>query len=702
MAGIDDLNLSAEGLASELGTLSQQVKDFANNIKKINDQVQQTTKATKQSEALFLILNRQAVVTGSSFNSLAKTVNNIKNRLDNAFASADGLTKGMNKFNSILLGVGQGFTDLRNTVYSLQRELGTTFASALRSGVRAFSNTIASFFSLSGPTVSFQETIDTINAFQREFGGLLTRGEALKIAQASKDLGVSAEVFLKAQRAFLVVGADITRTTFVTEFRNAGLTAAQALQFAANNANLVAIAGVKYADSLARAAANAQRIGVGLDRTEALADGIVGNFEGALERFSELRAMGVEVDFNRLAAVAGTGTPEEVVRELQGQLGGNKALLEELQRNRFLKVALEQDLGLNIAEITRLAAGEGAMATEKTEAEKPSGPIDRFLERIGTVLSGLGLLNVNIAANTVAQALNTAALLKLGTGQKLLPPGGTPGLLGPGPLRQLPPGGPAPKLLGPGGGGIAGLLAAGKMPPGSTGPLTGQVFPANPAFTNAIPKAEVISPAAGGAGMGMGTGLKIGAGFGAAAGLATGVGTLLSGGGWKKAIIMTIAPLLGGIIGGALGTALVAGLAATGVGAPIAAAIGPALVSTMSGVGAMLAGSLANNIADDMISPPGYGSRTLVTPSGNIALNNNDTVIAGTQLMSAGTLEMSKSAPSQQATTTNVNVDMSKLESKLDKLASAFSAIKIEMDGNTVGRVSLNARSPLDRLSVVG
>ena len=135
---------------------------------------------------------------------------------------------------------------------------------------------------------------------------------------------------------------------------------------------------------------------------------------------------------------------------------------------------------------------------------------------------------------------------------------------------------------------------------------------------------------------------------------------------------------------------------------------------------------------DDVISEPGYGSRMLMTESGTIALNNRDTIIAGTQLLSdgqlkmpdlsktmmtnkpvdvdvsvkqlpsAGELQMSKTPTPPQASQTNVNVDMSKLEAKLDKLASAFSGMKIEMDGNTVGRVSLNARSPLDRLSVVG
>jgi hypothetical protein len=70
--------------------------------------------------------------------------------------------------------------------------------------------------------------------------------------------------------------------------------------------------------------------------------------------------------------------------------------------------------------------------------------------------------------------------------------------------------------------------------------------------------------------------------------------------------------------------------------------------------------------------------------------------------MSPGALQSSRTPTQQSAQQTNVTVDMSKLEAKLDKLASAFAGVKIEMDGNTVGRVSLNARSPLDRLSVVG
>jgi hypothetical protein len=175
------------------------------------------------------------------------------------------------------------------------------------------------------------------------------------------------------------------------------------------------------------------------------------------------------------------------------------------------------------------------------------------------------------------------------------------------------------------------------------------------------------------------------------------------------------------------------------LGASVGPAIGAALGSVIArtAIGAAIGGGLAFGATklipgDDVISQPGYGSRMLMTESGTIALNNRDTIIAGTQLLSdgqlkmpelnktmmvskpvdvgasarqlpsAGELQMSKTPTPPQASQTNVNVDMSKLEAKLDKLASAFTGIKIEMDGNTVGRVSLNARSPLDRLSVAG
>lgn len=58
------------------------------------------------------------------------------------------------------------------------------------------------------------------------------------------------------------------------------------------------------------------------------------------------------------------------------------------------------------------------------------------------------------------------------------------------------------------------------------------------------------------------------------------------------------------------------------------------VIAAASVIGLMAAiGSAKSMItADDMISPPGYGDRILSTPKGTIALNNQDTIVAGTNL----------------------------------------------------------------------
>jgi len=70
-------------------------------------------------------------------------------------------------------------------------------------------------------------------------------------------------------------------------------------------------------------------------------------------------------------------------------------------------------------------------------------------------------------------------------------------------------------------------------------------------------------------------------------------------------------------LGSGITKTLIGAIGGFAVGGPIGALIG--------GIG----GAASAAMADDMV---GYGARTLVTPQGNVALNNNDTVIAGTKL----------------------------------------------------------------------
>jgi hypothetical protein len=138
-------------------------------------------------------------------------------------------------------------------------------------------------------------------------------------------------------------------------------------------------------------------------------------------------------------------------------------------------------------------------------------------------------------------------------------------------------------------------------------------------------------------------------------------------------------------------------------GNPIAAGLG--------GVAGSIAGE---KLFDMMVGPPkaqggligGPGTSTsdnILTPTspGEFVVSAKATKAYGTDMLD--NINKGTYKPSQAPAVNNVvNVNMDKMEAKLDKLAAVFANMKIDLDGNTVGRVSLNARSPLDRLSVVG
>jgi hypothetical protein len=110
-------------------------------------------------------------------------------------------------------------------------------------------------------------------------------------------------------------------------------------------------------------------------------------------------------------------------------------------------------------------------------------------------------------------------------------------------------------------------------------------------------------------------------------------------------------------------------LAGAGTGAAVGAAFGGigALPGAIAG-GLLAAGGVAMNAQDDMIS--GYGERTLITPNGSYALSNQDTVIAGTNLVRGNDVY---SGPKGAINLGGGEIDY-------DKLAASMSRVQIVTD----------------------
>ena len=107
-------------------------------------------------------------------------------------------------------------------------------------------------------------------------------------------------------------------------------------------------------------------------------------------------------------------------------------------------------------------------------------------------------------------------------------------------------------------------------------------------------------------------------------------------------------------------------------GIPVAIAAGAGLVSLASGLFSK---------GDDVTSEPGYGKRTLLHPEGAIALNDNDTVIAGTNLGGGG----KKSSPSNEGNNSSMAAELAAIKNILQQIASTPGIVQI--DGAAAGKV---------------
>ena len=566
-----------------------------------------------------------------------------------------GLLAAVNAAAAVMKKFSDAMLQLVSLIYKTQQDLTVQMGTATDVLFDAQMSVIKSYISFTGgPILNRDEIVNAFASFKKEFGTILSSEEAVRIAEESKRLGVSSDTYVKARRAFLGAGvnAEAVRMRAMSEFEKNGLSAGQALQFAADNADLLAVAGEKYSDSLFRAAVESKKIGVNLRDIEKFANSVVGDFEGSLESFAELSALGVELDFNKLAQVAATGTTDEMKDVLSQQLSMSGITGEELQRNRQVRLALTQTTGFDEATILRLA-GVSQQPTEQTVEEKQVTLLSSMSENIAKIAKILAVVLGGVA-------------------------GGLAGAMVGGPIGAVI-------------GAISGGYGATKFATGGlvrgVGTSTSDSIPAMLSDGEYVLNAEATRKI----GVGTLSTLNTTAALGVAA---QGVG----GGLVPPAIAGTKippTPPAGG--GAALGAALVAapGLAVLGglssVGSLVGRALG--LLPTTEGQGTVGKGKAAGGL----ITGPGTStSDNILTPSspGEFVVNAKATQAYGSDMLNK--LNTGTYTPEKQIVTNNTKIDTTRLEEKLDKLINRVSGMKVEMNGYEVGHVSYTeARTPL-------
>ena len=109
-------------------------------------------------------------------------------------------------------------------------------------------------------------------------------------------------------------------------------------------------------------------------------------------------------------------------------------------------------------------------------------------------------------------------------------------------------------------------------------------------------------------------------------GIASTVGFLTE----SKGAAVALVGVMGTLAGLSIAKAI-ADMYASFAGVPLGLGI-PLAIAGTAGLLSTITAAMVLPTADDMVAPPGYGDRILSTPKGSIALNNQDTIVAGTNL----------------------------------------------------------------------
>ena len=539
----DELHSKIESLTKALSSQEDELEKVTTALSESDSAIKKLTEEQKNAEDAAKKLNLD-------MNALGEVIKNTKEKLGNVTQEIKLLD--FESIATVTRQVERMLTSLVSGIREFQQSLGISAADAVSIGLSNLKESIDSYISAlspfgdSGAPVTFKEIRQAQIDFQDQFGEIIDSKAARQLAQQAIDMGITTKQLADARRVFMTQTANNARTAvfqvdkFIEEFRKKGLSSKVAFEAITNYSELIARNGTRFSNSFTRAAAEAKKIGVDLNKVDQIGDNIINNFEGFLEKSAELGAMGFNLDFNTLAELAESGDTGALMGELRSQLALTGKDITKLRRSEQL--ALSEAFGIPMSDILKLSGKDGSSG-EKT-IEELTTQSNGFLGTLVDFASGMAgaLQTANFLLGLIALNTSVGGAGKLGGMMKSL--GG----------RFLP--GAALMLAG----GSLATQGAADVKQGNTG-----------------------------------TGIAKGA--------------------------------LGGALGGA-GVAALGGAALAALLAPITGGSSLAAYALLAGTGALAGGAYAGLAGDDVVSKSGYGKRSLVTPSGVIALNNKDNIVA--------------------------------------------------------------------------
>lgn len=683
---ISTMTRHSDSVSKSIITTLQEIKGSSDNTKLnkkrlevLQQQLQKTqedlTTTSSRISALRSITTR-TIEQEEELTELIAAEQRQKNEIDNLTDEIKAKTDELKyvKFQTLattVTALAGGMMSLASSIRETQQRFGIVADQAAGLQFKNLKQSMSSYVDAltgTGPAATMEQIASTQEAFQQQFGGVLDPEAAKRLTQEAIKMGVTSEQMAEARRVFMTqTGGDLNKATaqtdkFIGEFKKKGLTAKDAMQAISQNSELLARNGTRFATAFARAAADAKKIGVDLSKVSQIGDNIIDDFEGFLESQASLGAMGFGFDSTRLAEIAATGDDAKLFTELRSQLAATGKDITKLSRPERLE--LEKAFGISISEMQKLATPAGKEGSGEKTMEQNQEDTNSLLTKAVSVLEGLGkafavigsIISGTIAVSSLATSINTGIM--------------------------------AATLSAAVAGVFTGILSA-LTPLVAIGVAIAAIWGAVKLWKigskNVEEGKEKIK-----AGQEGGTSQLIKGRAQQGAGIGAGSGTVLGG-------LVAGALLTGTGVGATVGIPLM--LAAMGAGAAAGGAGGGVIGAA---TGAVEAGNLKRTKGDDVISQPGYGKRSLVTPSGVIALNNRDNIIAYADDLMGSTKLPLGAITSQFAKLSEFEKRADKVFSGLsESIAGKFEAVKQSI-GNIFGSSSEGLLGKFNKLKESG
>ena len=289
-------------------------------------------------------------------------------------------------------------TDFATQALEVRKELGT---SAVDSARLAGNMQIASFQArlLGGDT---QAAAQAVTSLTREFGSLdvVTPNVARQAASITAQFGIGGENLGKLVKQMSDLNGGSLETNINTLetvgnlARAARVAPADVLNDMAENTETFAKFSMDGGKNLARAAIEARKLGLNLSAVDKISESIL-DIEGSIEKQMEASVLlGRQLNLDKARELALSGDLEGVLAEVKNQVGGAEALSK---MNVVQRKALADAVGLEVSELSKLAAGEKAV----NEAQEARNKVLIRNMAIGAAIGGT-LLGVAMALKAVA------------------------------------------------------------------------------------------------------------------------------------------------------------------------------------------------------------------------------------------------------------------------------------------------------------